>query len=133
MEAIRHLRLEKVLIEELAHLVSRELKDPRVPPLTFTKLKISKDGSTAFVHFSLLGGTHTGYGSHLDLTEKEASNRLKNCLKGLTSAAPFLRKVLMKNLKLRHVPQLQFQEDRSLDDLIQVHRLFHELSAKTQA
>jgi ribosome-binding factor A len=92
----------------LAELLRREVRDPRLKPVTITHVKMSHDLSHAWVHFELLTGD-----SH-DPLQQEI----------LDEAAVYLRGPLGRALRLRIAPHLHFQPDvelergHRLDDLI---------------
>ena len=114
MDAIRRARIESVIIDEISRAVSRELKDPRVPSVTFTAVELTPDGKQAKIFFSILGGT-------------DDAQVIRDCAEGLNSAAGFLRKFLGKALTVRHIPTLYFKEDRGFDNAIRVHQLLKEI------
>jgi ribosome-binding factor A len=70
----RLVRLESQVQRVLAELVAREVKDPRVGPLTITQVKLAPDLSIARVYYVPFGG-----GAGADIEE------------GLAAAAGFLR------------------------------------------
>ena len=77
----------------------REVKDPRVSPLIgVVKVDVSGDLSYATIYVSAIDG----YEATL------------NSVKGLKSAAGYLRRELGSRLKLRKVPELRFIADDSI-------------------
>ncbi|MEJ5211436.1 MAG: 30S ribosome-binding factor RbfA [Burkholderiales bacterium] len=92
-------RVAEQIQRELADLLRLELKDPRVGMVTITDVEVSSDYAHAKVYFSLLGD--------------EA--RVQEALKGLQSAAGFLRSEVAKRIKLRVMPQLHFVHDTSIE------------------
>ena len=77
----------------------REVKDPRVSPLiSVVKVDVSGDLSYATIYVSAIDG----YEATL------------NSVKGLKSAAGYLRRELGSRLKLRKVPELRFIADDSI-------------------
>ena len=102
--------------------ISRELRDPRIPLMTVTKVEVTEDAKQATLYVSVL---------RADMTDDEAhAEKMGDCLEGLTSAAPFLRKHLAKVLQLRHVPVLLFKEDRGLENSIRVNNILKKLDAE---
>ncbi len=83
--------------QELAVLVHREVKDPRLGFVTITSVKVSADLSVADVYVSVMG---------VDSREQAQAS-----LEALVSANGFLRTSLSKRVKLRSVPQLRFHFD----------------------
>lgn len=92
-------RVAEQIQRELADLLRLEVKDPRVGMVTITDVEVSSDYAHAKVYFSLLGD--------------EA--RVQEALKGLQSAAGFLRSEVAKRIKLRVMPQLHFVHDTSIE------------------
>ena len=82
---------------DLAELIARELKDPRVGLVTLQAVEVTPDYAHAKVFFSLLNG---------DPVETA---------QGLNAAAGFLRAGLFKRLHIHTVPTLHFVYDRSTE------------------
>jgi ribosome-binding factor A len=80
--------------EILAESIQR-LKDPRVGFVTVTGVKVSHDLRVAWVYFTTFG----------DEGARAASRA------GLRSAAPHLRHELGRQIRLKVVPELRFEED----------------------
>lgn len=99
---------------ELAWLIQRELKDPRIGMINITDVKVSRDMGYADVYITLL--------STEELTAE--AEPVQRSLEALRSAAGFLRNAIGKSMKLRMVPHLRFHFDalagqsRRLDALI---------------
>jgi ribosome-binding factor A len=92
-------RVGEQLQRELAALVRDEIDDPRLGMVSISAVEVSRDLSHATVFFSTLG-------------EQEDADRSLEVLQG---AAGFLRHLLGKRLVMRHVPQLHFKQDHSLE------------------
>jgi ribosome-binding factor A len=92
-------RIEAQMQRVLAELIAREVKDPRVGPVTITQVSLVPDLSQAQVHFVSFGGS----GKHPE------------ALAGLTAAAGFLRGETGRRVGLRHAPRLVFVVDDSFD------------------
>lgn len=103
-------RLNQLLLEELAGLLRRELKDPRVRSVTVTSVRTTPDLDHAVVHVRTLGE---------DVPVPEA-------IQGLESAAGFIRRRLGRELHLRRVPELEFREDRTLEKARRIEALLDE-------
>jgi ribosome-binding factor A len=82
---------------DLADLIARELKDPRVGMVTLQAVEVTPDYAHAKVFFSLLTGDPV-----------EAAQ-------GLNAAAGFLRAGLFKRLHIHTVPTLHFVFDRTTE------------------
>ncbi len=103
-------RLAGGIREEVARIVGRELKDPRIGFVTITRVELTADLRAARVHVGVLGA---------------AGDREKT-LAGLQQAAGFVRRELGRRLRVRHTPELIFQYDEGLDATDRVARLLEE-------
>jgi ribosome-binding factor A len=92
-------RIEAELLRTLAELVRREVKDPRVGPVTLTAVEVSPDVSHATVYFLPF----------------DASRPVEEVGAALASAAPFLRHELRSRIRIRFVPELHFKPDESIE------------------
>ena len=92
-------RIEAELLRVLAELVRREVKDPRVGPVTLTAVQVSPDASHATVYFLPF----------------DPARSVEAVGAALTSAGPFLRHELRSRIKIRHVPELHFTPDESIE------------------
>ena len=131
MQETRRKRLETVIQEELSQVVAREVKDPRVPPVTFTAVEVSQDGSQAILFVAIFGGAQGGHDGAPPLSEKGAKLRMKDCLDGLASASGYLRRHLARTLSVRHIPSLIFREDRGFENAIRVQELLKKITPDT--
>jgi ribosome-binding factor A len=120
MQPTRLARLQAAILEELSLVLPREVKDPRVPPLTLTRVELSQDAGVARVYFMLLGS--------LGAEDKEKDRRVKECVEGLSSASGFLKRHLSRALRIRQTPDLLFQEDRGLENTLRVQELLRKIA-----
>lgn len=100
----RTARLNEAILEVLADELER-MNDPRLELLTFTGVDVSRDLSHATVYFSTLG---RGTGRSDDGGSGAAAEALE-------SAAPHLRGVLGRALRIRQVPRLAFAVDHGIE------------------
>lgn len=128
MQETRRQRLQAAIQEELAQFVPREVKDPRIPMVTFTDVQVTQDGSHATVFVSILG---SGTGEQTEETEKRERKRMKDCIDGLTAAHGFIRRHLARVLQVRHTPTLVFREDRGFENSARVQELLSKLKNET--
>jgi len=94
-------RIADQIQRELAQLVQREVKDPRVGLVTINAVKVSRDMGYADVYISLL--------TTENLTAE--SGEVQDALMVLRKASGFLRGHIGRSMKLRMVPQLRFHFD----------------------
>ncbi|HET7224710.1 MAG TPA: 30S ribosome-binding factor RbfA [Candidatus Eisenbacteria bacterium] len=93
-------RVAHLMQREIAEILQRELRDPRIPQLvSVTDVEVSRDLSFARVFVSIL--------------ESETSHA--HTLAALNRAAGFVRHALSPRLGLREVPELRFVHDPSLE------------------
>jgi len=95
----RSLRVADLLVQEVADLLQRDVKDPRIGFVTLTGADLSPDLRHAKVFYTVMG----------DETARERTRA------GLASALPFLRRETARRLRLKNVPELHFHYDESLD------------------
>jgi ribosome-binding factor A len=92
-------RLGHEIRVELAELISRQVKDPRIGFATVTRVEMTADLHHARVYVSVLGS----------LEEQEST------IEGLSSAAGFLRHEIGHRLPLRRVPDMVFILDHGAE------------------
>ena len=122
MDAKRRAKLESLLLEELSTALNRLVKDPRVPALTVTSVRLAADGGVATVSIALMG--------RQILPDDEARAQMESCLEGLTSAAGFIRRHMAKIINTRTIPNFIFKEDKGLENSMRVYELLKQLDAE---
>ncbi len=106
-------RVGDLLRRELALMLLKEIKDPRVQGMvTVMAVTVSRDLRSAKVMVSVAGGEEAKAGA----------------LAGLRRAAGFIRRSLGHRLTIKRVPELRFELDRSLDYQEEIERLLHSIS-----
>ncbi len=96
---------------ELAELLQREVKDPRVRLASVARVELSADLSHARVFLSILG----------------AEEQRQECLQALQHGAGFLRRRLGERMRLRTVPHLHLELDRGAEAGQRISDLLDEL------
>ena len=116
MASNRKGRINEELQRELSALI-RALKDPRVQQsmVSVTKVEATGDLRYAKVFISVL--------------DKDKS---KETLRGLRSAAGFLRREIGSRLQLRYTPELIFEEDDSIAYGAKMFELLRNLDVKKE-
>lgn len=92
-------RLAGEIQKEVAEILARELKDPRLNMATVVDVSVAPDGGSAKIYISPMPGT-----------EYDASE----VRQALDNAKGFIRRELSRRLKVRNVPELYFQVDESI-------------------
>jgi ribosome-binding factor A len=91
-------RVGSQIQRELATLVRKELKDPRLALVTIQDVEVVRDLSMATVYVTFMGMTDQHEGIHI-----------------LNRAGGFLRTMLAKRMELRTIPELKFVYDESVE------------------
>ena len=110
MVQFRRERLGDQLRVEIADLIQKEVRDPRVGFVTVTEVRMSPDLKHARVYVSILGDEEQTVES-LDALERSRG---------------FLKSQIGHRLKLRYVPQLRFVLDETLDKSARIESLLKE-------
>ncbi|MBO6065801.1 MAG: 30S ribosome-binding factor RbfA [Lachnospiraceae bacterium] len=110
--SIKNTRINQEVQKELSSLILLEVKDPRIAPMTsVSDVEVAPDLKSAKVYISVLG-------------DEEVK---KETLKGLKSAAPFLRSCLAKSMNMRNTPELRFVLDESFEYGMHMNELISSL------
>ncbi|MCI6710838.1 MAG: 30S ribosome-binding factor RbfA [Firmicutes bacterium] len=101
-------RLAEEIRKITGNMLLFELKDPRLKGkmVSVSGVDVSDDGSYATVYLSVLGKSIS---DGADEKEKD------DILKAMKSASGVIRREIGKNVKLRHVPELSFKIDNSIE------------------
>jgi ribosome-binding factor A len=100
-------RVNEQLKREISRLVVGEVQDPRVGPVTVTRVSAAPDLTFARVFVLLMG----------DDEERRQS------LEGLAAATPFIRTALGQRLRMKRVPELRFETDESMEHARRIEEL----------
>ena len=113
MEYKRSDRVADLLKQEIADLLLRRIKDPRVEGVTITGVELTDDLQHARIYYCILG--------------QPSEDQKKNVASGLSKAKGFMRQELGKRLHMRYVPQLDFHYDTSFEYGDKIERLLKEI------
>jgi len=91
-------RVGEQIQRELAVLLQREVRDPRLSQVTISAVEVTRDMSLATVYFTVLG-------------EKE---KVATIQQALEKASGFLRHALGERMVMRSLPHLKFVYDESI-------------------
>lgn len=103
-------RVNEQIKREVARLLVGEVRDPRVGPVTVTRVIAAPDLTLARIFVQLLG----------DDEERRTT------MEGLEGATPFIRSALADRVPMRRVPELRFEIDESLEHALKIERLLAE-------
>lgn len=113
--SIKNTRINGEVQRELSNIISREIKDPRINPMTsVVSVEVAPDLKQAKVYISVLGS-------------EESAN---DTIKGLKSAASFIRGQLAKSLNLRNTPEIHFVLDQSIEYGVNMSKLIDDVVGK---
>jgi ribosome-binding factor A len=114
MTSHRRERMGDVIRDVLARVLREEVRDPRIGFVTLTDVKVTADLKLARVFYS-------------SLAREEDRPQLRAALR---KAAPFLRRAVAREAKLRYTPEIRFEEDTSLEQGFRVDELLRRLEAE---
>lgn len=104
-------RVNHLLREELAVLILRSAKDPRLAPVSIMAVRTTSDLKYATVYVRAGGDEEV----------------LAEALLGLESAEGYLRRELGRRLHLRRIPELSFEADRTLENAHRIESLLRQV------
>jgi ribosome-binding factor A len=107
----RAVRVGDQLLREIADLLVKKVKDPRIKGATLTGVRLSDDLRHARVYYSVMGN-------------REEFERTQA---GLDSAKGFIKKEISHRMDLKYMPDITFKHDPSLAKGDHMERLFEKL------
>ncbi|PLX84747.1 MAG: 30S ribosome-binding factor RbfA [Desulfuromonas sp.] len=114
MDNPRSHRVGELIQKEVSSLLLKGIKDPRVGFVTITAVEVTSDLRLARIYFSVMGD--------------EAARQETE--KGLKSSVPYLRRQLGGRLHMRHIPDLLFLYDSSLEYGSRIETLLKEIHSR---
>jgi len=109
----RATRVGDLILREIADVILRRVKDPRVRGATLTGINLSNDMKHARVYYSTIGGEEA-------IVEVQA---------GLDSAKGFIKRQIGFRMELKYIPDIVFMHDPSLEKGQRMEKLLQELKA----
>ena len=98
--SVKNTRINSEVLKELSRIISREIKDPRINPMTsVVSVEVAPDLKTCKAYISVLGDEQSQ----------------KDTITGLKSAEGYIRRELARTVNLRNTPELVFELDESLE------------------
>jgi ribosome-binding factor A len=107
----RQLRIADQIQRDLAELIMREIRDPRITLVTLTGVELTTDYAHAKVFFTTL------------------NENWQDTLAALGEKAGYLHSLLFKRLHIHTVPTLHFVHDGSVERGVDMSRLIDEANA----
>ena len=111
--SIKNTRINGEVQRELSRIISREIKDPRIAPMTsVVDAVVTSDLKQCKAYISVLGNDE----------EKEEP------MKGLNSAVGYIRRELAHSINLRNTPEITFILDDSIEYGVNMSKKIDELN-----
>lgn len=105
--SIKNTRINGEVQKELSRIINREIKDPRIHPMTsVTDVFVTPDLKECKAYISVLGD------------EDDQADTLA----GLKSAAGYIRRELARSINLRNTPEITFYMDQSIEYAINMSK-----------
>ena len=114
-------RVGELIQRELATLLAREVKDPRLALISITAVDVSRDLSLAKVFYTIINTSADDENSEAFMQNSQLVQQ------GLNKASGFLRYELGQRIQLRTIPRLEFRFDDSVIHGAHLSRLIDEV------
>ena len=113
--SVKNTRINSEVLKELSRIISREIKDPRINPMTsVVSVEVAPDLKTCKAYISVLGDEQSQ----------------KDTITGLKSAEGYIRRELARTVNLRNTPEIKFILDQSIEYGINMSKLIDEVTQK---
>ena len=104
-------RVGDQILKEVADLLMRKVKDPRVQGITLSGIDLGNDLKIAKVYYSLIGGRA----------------EIEKAQSGLESAKGFIKHEVGRRLDLKYLPEIVFKYDPSLAQGDHMEKIFEKI------
>ncbi len=116
--SVKNTRINSEVQKELMRIITREIKDPRICPMTtVVAVEVAPDLKTCKAYISVLGS-------------KEEQD---DTLAGLQSAHGYIKRELAHSINLRNTPNITFIMDQSIEYGVNMSRKIDEIMEDTDA
>lgn len=106
-------RLAGLLQREITQVISRELRDPRIPTIvTVTRVQLGTDLRNATVYISLMEKNENG----------------EDIIAALNKAAPYIQHLVAGRITIKHFPRIYFKYDDALEHTQHIHKLLEDIN-----
>jgi len=109
-------RVRDMVREEISRLLLYKIKDPRLDSVSVTRVSLTPDLKQAVVYYSV-------FDDNIDREEVQ---------RGLEKASGFFRREFGRKVRLKFVPKINFEFDRSLEYAQDMDRLLSNLCRKSE-
>lgn len=112
--SVKNTRINSEVLKELSRIISREIKDPRISPMTtVVAVEVAPDLKTCKAYISVLGSVE----------EQEST------VEGLRSAHGYIKRELARSINLRNTPDIRFILDQSIEYGVNMSRKIDVINA----
>jgi ribosome-binding factor A len=111
MEGKRSEKIADLVRKEVAEMLVKTVKDPRIGLITITRVTVTEDCRSARIHYSVSG------------SDEERARSMK----GLESARGYIRRELARRINLRYTPEISFEFDPSIEYAIHIGEVLQSL------
>ena len=116
--SIKNTRINGEVHRELSRIIAREIKDPRIHPMTsVVEVDVTPDLKYCKAYISVLG----------DAQAQE------DTMAGLKRAVGFIRKALAASVNLRNTPELMFVMDQSIEYGVNMSKKISDVISEDEA
>ena len=111
-------RLNEQLKREIVEILRRDVRDPRVGPVTLTEVETSSDLAVARIYVHAMD---------------EGAERRAELMEGLRAAAPYIRGEVGRRLHIRRSPELVWMWDEAFEHAQRIERLLAQVRPPDQS
>jgi ribosome-binding factor A len=115
MVQYRLARLESLLKEEIADIIKRDIREVDFGLTSITKIIISRDLHLAKVYVSIYGD---------DAKQNSIMQKLR-------ASSRLVRKGIGSRIRLRYTPEIEFIQDNSMEEAIQIFKIMQDIKKKS--
>ena len=108
-------RISSQLEKEISYIIATEVKDKALSFVTITECRVTNDLSYARVYYTILD-----------------ENKIDDSKKAFKDAKGFIRKELASRINIRHIPDLEFIYDESIEYGKKIEDKIKEIHEKEQ-
>ncbi|MCM1157616.1 MAG: 30S ribosome-binding factor RbfA [Bacteroidales bacterium] len=113
--SIKNTRINGEVQKELSRIISREIKDPRIHPMTsVTQVSVTPDLKECKAYISVLGDEQVK----------------ADTIEGLKSATGYIRRELAQSINLRNTPEITFYLDQSIEYAINMSKKIDDVMSR---
>jgi len=115
MSSIRIEKVKSLLHREIADIINKDVKDPRLNGMiSVTEIDLPRDMKKAIIHVSVFG------------VQNPDKDRKKDIL-ALNNASGFISHKLLKKLHLKYIPELEFRLDDRMEQTSHIMEIMNHI------